>query len=389
MQPGELFEADDRVAGLRELLVDFRRDLHRHPELSWAEYRTTTLLRDRLTALGLRPRLLPHGTGLVCDIGSGTPEILLRADIDALAVPDAKDVPYRSTVPGVAHACGHDVHTTVLYGVAVALAEKGTLDRAVRLVFQPAEEVMPGGARVVLDAGELAGVRETYALHCDPAIPVGTIGLRPGPITAACDRLLVQLTGPGGHTARPHATADLVYALAKIAADLPAALGRRLDPRSGVSLVWGRVSAGSAPNTIPQQGELEGIIRALDHQTWQRAPELVEELVAAIASAYGVKYTITYHRGVPPVVNHSEHTERLRAAALATLGPGSVVDTEQSLGGEDYGWYLEAVPGAMARLGVRRPEQTLAPGLHQGGFDVDERCLEIGVRLLLETVCPK
>ncbi|MBB5857510.1 amidohydrolase [Amycolatopsis umgeniensis] len=381
-------DPNDPVRGNRGLLIDFRRDLHRHPELSWAEHRTTALLRDRLVALGLEPRTLPNRTGLICDVGDGTPEVLLRADIDALGVSDEKDVPYRSTVPGVAHACGHDVHTTVLYGVALALAGRERLDSAVRLVFQPAEEVMPGGARAMLEAGELDGVRAAYALHCDPNLPVGKVGLRSGPITAACDRLLVQLTGPGGHTARPHLTADLVYALAKIAADVPASLGRRLDPRSGVSLVWGRVSAGSAPNIIPQEGELEGIVRALDHQTWQRAPELIEELVSAIASAHCVKYTTTYHRGVPPVVNHPEHTERLREAALVALGPGSVVTTEQSLGGEDFGWYLDAVPGAMARLGVRGPEKTRVPDLHQGGFDVDERCIEAGVRLLLETVCP-
>ena len=228
-------------------LVAFRRELHAHPELGYHEHRTTRLLSARLAAAGLRASVLPKGTGLIVDVGEGEgPMVALRADLDALPVSDEKNVPYRSTVRNVCHACGHDVHTTIMLGVGLFLARlaaSGDLPGRVRLIFQPAEEV-PGGALDVLAAGGITSVERIFALHCDPRLDVGQIGLRSGPITAACDKIVVRVSGPGGHTARPHLTADLVYALGKIVTELPAALSRRVDPRSSLSLVWGRVSAG-------------------------------------------------------------------------------------------------------------------------------------------------
>src|SRR5215207_2793842 len=226
-----------RVDQVREEVVAVRRDLHAHPELGWHEVRTTEVLRQRLTAAGLSPQVLPTGTGLICDIGSGDTCVALRADIDALPVPEAVDAPWRSGVEGVAHACGHDVHTAALLGAGLVLAgmaADGMLDRRVRLIFQPAEEVMPGGALGVIAAGGLDGVHRIYGLHCDPRLEVGQIGLRVGALTAAADRILVRLNGPGGHTSRPHLTADLVYALATLVTELPAALSRRVDPRAGM-----------------------------------------------------------------------------------------------------------------------------------------------------------
>src|SRR6266568_9322244 len=230
-------------------LVALRRDLHAHPELGYHEHRTTRLVARRLTAAGLRPATLPKGTGLIVDVGDAGagPVVALRADLDALPVADEKRVPYRSTVRNTCHACGHDAHTAILVGTGLyltRLAASGELPGRVRLVFQPAEEV-PGGALDVLAAGGIASVDRIFALHCDPRLDVGKIGTRSGPITAACDKITVRVTGPGGHTARPHLTADLVYALGKIITELPAALSRRVDPRSSLSLVWGKVSAGT------------------------------------------------------------------------------------------------------------------------------------------------
>lgn len=367
--------------------IEFRRDLHMHPELAFAEHRTTQRIEDRLTEGGLKPWRLPQGTGLVCDIGPEEgPTVALRADIDALPLDDEKDVHYCSTVPGAAHACGHDVHTAVVLAAGLFLAQQarsGALPGRVRLIFQPAEE-LPGGAREVINAGGLDGVDRIFALHCDPRLPVGRVGLRTGPITAACDQLLVRLSGPGGHTARPHLTADLVYALGKVVTELPAALSRRVDPRAGFSLVWGRISAGSAPNAIPDDGIVEGTVRCLDDEAWYGAPDLIKELLDSVAASYGVRAELNYRRGVPPTVNEAGSVAMLRDACALVLGPQAVASTQQSLGGEDFAWYLEGTPGAYARLGTHwsEPEDRPMLDLHRGTFDVDERAIGVGARVM-------
>jgi len=234
-------------------------------------------------------------------------------------------------------------------------------------------------------AGGIASVDRIFALHCDPRLDVGKIGTRSGPITAACDKIKVKVTGPGGHTARPHLTADLVYALGKIITELPAALSRRVDPRSSLSLVWGRVTAGSAANAIPDDGVVEGTVRCLDDEAWHAAPDLVKSLVDSVATSYGVVPDITYQRNVPPTVNDAVSTAMIEAAADRVLGPDSVTPAAQSLGGEDFAWYLESIPGALARLGTRTPGSAADFDIHQGTFDVDERAIAIGVRLMTAT----
>jgi amidohydrolase len=381
-------ELDAFLAGHQAELVDFRRDLHAHPEIGYHEHRTTRRVKLRLEAAGLRPTLLPKGTGLLVDIGSGPDAVVgLRADIDALPISDEKNVPYRSTVANACHACGHDVHTTVLLGTALFLARTaaaGALPGRVRLIFQPAEEV-PCGALDVLAAGGIASVDRVFALHCDPRLDVGKIGTRVGAITAACDKISVRVTGPGGHTARPHLTADLVYALGKIITELPAALSRRVDPRSSLSLVWGRVSAGAAANAIPDDGIVEGTVRCLDDEAWHQAPDLLKALVDSVAAAYGVVAELSYVRNVPPTVNEAISTAMIEAAADRVLGPDSVIAAPQSLGGEDFAWYLESIPGALARLGTRRPGSGDDFDIHQPTFDVDERAISVGVRLMVAT----
>ena len=367
-------------------IVAIRRDLHAHPELGWNEVRTTELIRQRLTAAGLSPQVLPTGTGLICDIGSGDTCIALRADIDALPVPDGIDSPFRSTQEGIAHACGHDVHTAALLGAALVLARmaaEGELNHRVRLIFQPAEEVMPGGALGVIAAGGMEGVRRIYGLHCDPRLPVGQVGLRVGALTAAADRILVRLTGPGGHTSRPHLTGDLVYALATVVTELPAALSRRVDPRAGMSLVWGRITAGSAANAIPSRGEAEGTLRCLDVSAWRLAAELIPTVAGQLIAPYGVEVSTEVTHGVPPVMNDPGAIDVLRRVVVATIGPDAVATTDQSLGGEDFAWYLEHVPGAMARLGVRPAGVDEAADLHTSGFSPDEDAIALGAAVLL------
>ncbi|MGY5884841.1 amidohydrolase [Modestobacter lacusdianchii] len=367
-------------------LVAVRRHLHAHPELGFVEHETTAFLEQRLTAAGLAPRRLKSGTGLVCDVGGDPdagPVVVLRADIDALPLTDLKDVPYASTREGLCHACGHDVHTTVLLGVAQALASLDGLPGTVRCVFQPAEEQVPGGGLEVVDEGVLAGATRAFALHCDPSLPAGQVGLRTGAITAACDRVEVTLTGPGGHTARPQLTVDLVHAMGRVATEVPGLLSRLVDPRASLSLVWGAITAGVAANTIPETGQLRGTLRVLDRSVWDEAEGLVRRLVTEVAGASGAGVSIEYVRGVPPVVNDPRSVALLRSAALDTVGSDGVAVSPQSMGGEDFGWFAEVLPIALARLGTHGGGTPL--DLHRGTFDVDERAIEVGVRLMART----
>ncbi|MGY1608923.1 amidohydrolase [Geodermatophilus sp. SYSU D00700] len=374
---------DTWVADRFDSLVGVRRHLHAHPELAFAEVETTAYLEKRLVEVGLSPRRLPSGTGLVVEVGSGDPTVVLRADIDALPLADLKDVPYASTREGMCHACGHDVHTTVVLGAALALAALDSLPGRVRCVFQPAEETVPGGATHVVAAGVLDGASRAFALHCDPAIPVGTVGLRTGSITAACDRVDVTLTGPGGHTARPQLTVDLVDALGRLITDLPGLLSRQVDPRAGFSLVWGAVNAGVAPNAIPQRGTLRGTVRVLDREQWKDAEALLRRLVEQVIAPTGARVDVEYVPGVPPVVNDPRAVALLRAAAIQTVGAENVRQSPQSMGGEDFGWFADVLPIALARLGTNGGSAPL--DLHRGTFDVDERAIGVGVRLLVRT----
>ncbi len=386
--------AADVVAKYDAELRDLRRDLHAHPELSRAETRTTGLVADALARTGWQVTRLA-GTGVVADLspaepgelGAGEgPVVVLRADMDALPLADLTTDPWASTVPGVAHACGHDVHTCALLGAAYALDEvraRGELTGRVRLLFQPAEEVMPGGALDLIGQGVLTDVVNAFALHCDPAVDLGQVGLRLGPLTSAADKVEVVLDGPGGHTSRPHLTADLTFALAKVTTELPAVLSRRMDPRSGVSVVWGVIAAGSAPNVIPDRGKIAGTVRILDAAAWADCEQIVRDAVRDVVAPYGVQARVDYQRGVPPVVNEPRSHHLLSTAVTDVLGVDAAVVAGQSMGGEDFGWYLERVPGAMMRLGTRTPGGPTYD-LHQGNLRVDERAVGIGARLLAQ-----
>ncbi|MEZ2372224.1 amidohydrolase [Arthrobacter sp. RCC_34] len=364
-------------------LIEFRRDLHAHPELSFKEFRTTDRLVARLEAAGLTPRRL-EGTGVVVDVGEGPISTALRGDIDALPIIEETGLPFASTNHGVTHACGHDVHTTTMLGVALvlhAMHQSEPLGGTVRIIFQPAEETMPGGALSCIAQGVLDGVPRIMALHCDPKIDVGHIGTRIGAITSASDTIKIELTGRGGHTSRPHLTEDLVFALAQIAVNVPAVLSRRIDVRSAVSVVWGQISAGSAPNAIPANGYMAGTMRCLDRDAWHGAGELLDAVVQQVAAPYGVDVHLEHTRGVPPVVNSEHETALIEAAARAELGENAVVLTPQSMGGEDFAWFLADVPGAMMRLGTRTPGGE-EYDLHRGDYILDERALGYGIRVL-------
>jgi amidohydrolase len=253
----------------------------------------------------------------------------------------------------------------------------------VRLIFQPAEETAPGGAVDVIADGGLDDVDWIFGLHCDPKLDVGKLGVRAGAITSASDLLEVRLHGPGGHTARPQHTADLVAIAGRVAAELPALLRQRSGPGQP-NLVFGALHAGDAPNVIPSVAILRGTLRAPDHDTWRRAPALVEELLHEMVTPGGATFEIHHSPGVPPVVNDAAATDLLAGAARRSLGADNVVPTEQSAGGDDFSWYLDAVPGSYARLGVHDPASTGPKlDLHASTFDVDERAIGVGIRVLV------
>lgn len=364
-------------------VIGWRRHIHRHPETSNQEFNTTNFLVKILAEYGLQAVRYPE-TGLHVDIGPDTDEgrIAFRGDIDALPIQEVSGLEFTSEVPGVAHACGHDVHTTIALGLACAIADfeqQWGLDIGVRVIFQPAEEVWVGGATDVISYGALQDVHSIFAVHVEPKIRVGKIGVRTGAITSATDIVELEITGPGGHTSRPHLSADVIYGLSKVVTDLPGLLSRRVDPRTGTVLVFGSINAGFAPNAMPQAGTLSGTIRTADIAIWREMQGLFTQLVEQVLAPVGVEHHLTYHRGVPPVLNDDVATA-LVAAAASAVDPQAVVQAPQSSGGEDFSWYLEHVPGAMVRLGCWSGEGEMHD-LHQGDLVVDERAIGVGIKL--------
>ncbi|MFP7364998.1 M20 family metallopeptidase [Corynebacterium callunae] len=359
-------------------VISWRRHLHSHPELSHMEYRTTEFLASVLKDHGLKPHLFP-GTGLMVDIGPASESRLaFRADMDALPLVESTGLDFSSETTGVAHSCGHDVHTVIALALACALSTVD-LDMGIRVIFQPAEEVMTGGATDLISFGALQGVDAIYAIHVEPKLKVGKVGIRAGAITSASDVIEIRVKGEGGHSARPHLSADVVYALSKLVVDLPGLLSRRVDPRTGTVLVFGTINAGYAPNAIPDSGVVSGTLRTADITTWRDMRPLVAELVEQVLAPTGVKHELIYNPGVPPVLNDDVATALL-ASAARDVDQQSVVQAPQSSGGEDFSWYLEHVPGSMARLGCWSGHGT-KQDLHQSDLVVDERAIGVGVRL--------
>ncbi|CAM5448938.1 amidohydrolase [Corynebacterium variabile] len=364
-------------------VIGWRRHLHSHPELSHDEVQTTSFLDATLRGVGLEPVLLP-GTGLIVDIGGDPdqPAVAFRADIDALPVTEVTGLEFASKNPGVMHACGHDIHTTVVLALACALAEYDRtegLDQRVRCIFQPAEEVLDGGATDVIRAGALQGVSHIFAVHAEPKLRAGQVGVRAGAITSATDVVEIIVKGPGGHTSRPHLTADAIYAAGLLITGLPGLLSRRVDPRTGTVLTFGAVNGGAAFNAMPQEVSLLGTLRTGSPLVWRQLGDLFPELVEQLLVPTGATAEIRHTKGVPPVTNDDACTA-LMAQAVKDMDPHALQEAPQSSGGEDFSWYLEHVPGSMARLGAWNGQGEKAD-LHQADIIFDEACLPVGVRL--------
>ncbi|HKX75408.1 MAG TPA: amidohydrolase [Acidimicrobiia bacterium] len=366
------------VTEILPTVVELRRGFHRHPELAHQEYRTTEVVAGVLREAGLSPRTRTPHTGLTVEVGSGERIIGFRADLDALPIQEPDGLPFRSELPGVMHACGHDLHAALAVGLALLVDRLPALPGRVRFIFQPAEETFPGGALEMVREGAADGLEAVVAFHVDPALEPGRLGLRSGAITGSADRFYITLEGPGGHTARPHRTVDLIYVAGQVITQLPALLDRLTDARSPMTLVFGKALAGTAENVIPTTAELSGTCRTLDHALWEELPALLDRLVHDIVAPSGAKVLVHYQRGIPPVVNDERVTARCRQAIASALGLEAVTVAPTSMGAEDFARFTEAVPGCLMRLGVKPPGPEV--DLHAASFVADESALETGLR---------
>ncbi len=361
-----------------EVTPDFialRRALHEIPEASHEEHRTTALIVDALTARGVPHRARLPETGLWVDTGP-QPAVAFRADLDALPIQEPEDRVPRSKNQGWMHACGHDAHAAIAFGVAVVLHGL-ELPAGARVIFQPAEESFPGGASDLVAEGLADGLKGILAFHVDPSLATGKVGSRVGPITASADRVSITLEGPGGHTARPHLTVDLVADAARLVHELPGALRKGVDARSPLTVAFGSIHGGRSGNVIPTRVEINGTARTLDRDLWEALPGRVEETVAGLMANSDAAWTVEYEQVIPPVINDEAVVGAATGAISSRIGSDVVVPTAPSMGGEDFANYLAVTPGALLRLGCSVPGAT---DLHSPGFVLDEAAVGFGVR---------
>jgi amidohydrolase len=364
---------------LFERLVAIRRDLHRNPELSWQEHRTAVQICRFLDELGIAYRRDVAGTGIVADLpgaGSG-PRIALRADTDALPVLEETGVPFASQNPGVMHACGHDAHTTMLLGAAALLAADPELPAPVRLIFQPAEE-LGSGAEGMIREGVLDDVAMIFGGHVDRHFRVGSIAVTDGPVNASTDSFMIQITGRGGHAARPHETIDAVVVGSLMVMALQTIVSREMNPLSPSVVTVGRFDAGTANNVIAGQAVLEGSIRAQDPTVRAALHRSVERIAHSIGQLHGAAVEFSVGQGTPPLVNPVDSTAIARRAAAVAVGLERVTRMElPSMGGEDFSFYLERIPGCYVRFGTAREGVEQFPA-HSSKFNIDEEALAVG-----------
>ncbi len=374
-----------------EQIVSIRRHLHCHPEPSGEETETSQFLFRLLQDAGASPHYGPEGRGVMvdCPAESMPRRLALRADIDALRIQDQKEVPYRSQQPGVMHACGHDAHTAMLAGALLTLLElesQGALPWPVswRGIFQPSEETGTG-AREMIECGAMEDIDAIIATHVDPTREAGKVGLRWGVLTANCDDTRLVVTGQGGHAARPHETIDPVAAAAQLMNSLYVMLPRTTDSQEALVLTIGQLLAGHNPNVVPEQVTLLGTLRSLDRRVRQEAKEKIRQVAQGVAIATGTKIDVEFNTGVLGVVNAPGLNHLLQIAATDVLGDDNVEAIPRpSMGSEDFAAYLDLAPGAMFRLGAAAPKATRT-FLHSPMFDIDERALAIGAKILART----
>jgi amidohydrolase len=380
----------DLAASLAPRLIEIRRHLHSHPELSGQEYQTAAYVAGVLSSCGIHVQELVGKTGVVGELtGSGDDRRLLaiRTDMDALPLQERTGLDFASHQPGMMHACGHDVHTTIGLGTAMILSQLGeALPGNVRFLFQPAEETAQGAGWMIKD-GVMTGVDAIFGVHVFPSIPGGSVGIRYGALTAAADDLEILIFGESGHGARPHEAIDAVWIAAQVITTLQQAISRTQNPLRPVVLSIGQIQGGRAPNVIADQVRLLGTVRSLHPETSTALPTWIENIVATVCQTYGARYQMNYRHGVPSVQNDPVLTQIVETAAGEAWGSDRVqILLEPSLGAEDFSLYLDHAPGTMFRLGVGFPDQTNYP-LHHPQFQVNENSIITGVVTMAYSAC--
>lgn len=376
-------------------LIELRRRLHRQPEPSGEEYQTSLTLYQQLGDLGLSVRMGPEGRGLLADLNTGAgndlPILAIRGDIDALRIHDLKQTEYCSQIDGVMHACGHDAHTTIVYGAAACLQHLAREDALpwpirVRFIFQPAEETSEG-ARAMIGSGALQDVVAIMATHMEPGLPLGRIGFKTGPLTASCDVIRIDIRGSGGHGARPYEANDPIAAAAQLVNAIYLAIPRVTQTHEAVVVTFGQIAAGQSPNVIPETLQLLGTLRTLEQSTRQDTMEHIRRIAKGMAMSTQTEIEVHFEVGTDAVRNDSAVIELLRETCVEMHGTAAVHNIPRaSMGGEDFSFYLQHVPGAMIRLGCAEPGSSTWPMLHSPRFDIDERVLALGSHLLARGV---
>lgn len=372
-----------------EEMVALRRDFHAHPELAFEEVRTSKIVADKLREYGLEPQTGVGKTGVVAMIEGGKPgkTVLLRADMDALPIHEANDVPYRSQTEGKMHACGHDCHTSILLNLSRRLAEqKNDITGRVKLCFQPAEEI-GGGAVAMIEDGVLdgPGVDAAFGLHVWQDLDLGKVGVTPGPWMGAVDEFNVTVRGVGAHGAQPEHSADPVVCLSQMITALQTIASRNTNPLLEVVVSVTQIKAGAAFNIIPDQAWMNGTVRMFDDDVWNETPKRFERICRGVAAAFGCEVDVEYIRHNRPTVNDPDMAAIAREAAVEVVGEENVVDDLRTLGGEDFSDFLAKVPGCFIAIGSRNESKGLVWGHHHPRFDVDEGSLGIGAQVLLRT----
>jgi amidohydrolase len=372
----------DIASNLAPRLIEIRRHIHSNPELSGQEYKTAAYVAGVLSSCGLHVQELVGKTGVVADMtgaGDDARILAIRTDMDALPIQERSGLDFSSQQPGIMHACGHDVHTTIGLGTAMVLSQLGeALPGTIRFLFQPAEETAQGAGWMIRD-GAITNVSAVFGVHVFPTIPGGSIGIRYGALTAAADDLEIIITGESGHGARPHEAVDAIWIAAQVVTTLQQAISRTHNPLRPVVLTIGQIQGGRAPNVIADQVRMLGTVRSLHPETSAALPAWIEGIVSSVCQTYGAKYEMNYRRGVPSVQNDPVLTQITESAAEEAWGSNRVqILLEPSLGAEDFSLYLEHAPGTMFRLGVGFEDQPNYP-LHHPQFHVNEVAIVTGV----------
>jgi amidohydrolase len=369
-------------------LVNIRRTIHSNPELSFQEYETVAYVKSQLELLGITNIKPKANTGLEVLIEGKNPSkkvVALRADMDALPIVEANEVSYKSKNHGVMHACGHDVHTTCLLGVAAILQElKEEFEGSFKLIFQPGEEKIPGGASMMIQEGILENptVNSILGQHVMPLIPAGKVGFRSGLYMASTDEIYVTVKGKGGHGAMPHLCIDPVAITAQMITALQQLVSRQANPIIPTVLSFGKVIANGATNVIPNEVYLEGTFRTLDESWREKAHVLMVQTAHGIAAAYGGTVDFEIRRGYPFLMNDPQVTERAKNAAIEFLGAENVLDLDIWMAAEDFAYYSQVAPACFYRLGTRNEEKGIISSVHTPTFDIEEKALSLGVGLM-------